>query len=119
MIDWSKVRHFRRSEFGQGEPGIEPDARLVELLDEARAVAGIPFIVTSGLRTKRRNAEVGGASESAHVTGHAVDLRAPTGRHRYLIISAGLEVGFSRIGIYPGHVHLDTAEHLPQAVIWR
>ena len=119
MIDWRKVRYFRRHEFGVGEPGVEPDPELVRLLDEARAIAGVPFVVTSGLRTARRNAEVGGAQNSAHLTGHAADIRCPTSRHRMLMLEALLEVGFRRIGVrYPAHIHVDTRRDLPQDIIW-
>ena len=101
-----------------GDPGVEPDPDLVRLLDEARAAAGIPFVITSGLRTQERNGEVGGADASAHVTGHAVDIRCATGRHRFLILRALLEVGFRRIGVYDRHIHADTQQNLPQDVIW-
>ena len=118
MIDWTKVRYFKRTEFGQGEPGVEPDPHLVHMLDEARHIAGIPFVV-SGLRTKRRNKEVGGAPNSAHLTGHAADIRCPTSRHRMIMLQALLEVGFRRIGVrYPAHIHVDTRRDLPQDVIW-
>ena len=119
MTDWSEIQHFRRGEFGQGESGVEPDPELVRLLDEARKIAGVPFVITSGLRTARRNAEVGGAPNSAHLTGHAADIRCPSGRHRMLMLQALLEVGFRRIGVrYPGHIHVDTRRDLPQDVIW-
>jgi len=78
-MDWSKVRYFDRAEFGEGEPGIEPDEGLVRMLDEARHVSGIPYQITSGLRTKEHNAAVGGAPTSAHLTGHAVDIAALLG----------------------------------------
>ena len=118
-IDWHRIRYFRRHEFGQGEPDVEPDPDLVRMLDEARAVAGIPFVITSGLRTRARNSKVGGAPNSAHLTGHAADIRCPTSRHRMLMIEAMLEVGFRRIGVrYPAHIHVDTRQDLPQDVIW-
>ena len=117
-MDWSTVRHFTRAEFKQGNPGVEPDPELVRMLDEARRIAGVPFVIESGLRTTERNAQVGGANESAHLTGHAVDIRCPTGRHRFLIVQAALEVGFRRIGVANSFIHLDNAPHLPQDVIW-
>ena len=118
MTDWDRVRYFRRQEFGQGEPGVEPDSELVRLLDEARAAAGIPFVINSAIRTSERNAAVGGAPTSAHLSGHAVDIRAPTSRHRYKILEAALMVEFRRIGIGKGFIHLDTDLTKPQDVIW-
>lgn len=117
-MDWDEIRYFKRSEFGVGEPGVQPDERLVRLLDEARAVAGVPFKITSGLRSRERNKQVGGADTSAHLTGHAVDIRCPTSRHRFLMLQALLEVGFERIGVYPAHLHVDTSPSSPAAVIW-
>ena len=117
MIDWDKVRYFRRHEFGQSGD-IEPDAELVRLLDEARHYAGIPFVVTSGIRSPERNTEVGGAPTSAHLTGHAVDIRCPTSRHRHKILEAAMMVGFRRIGIGQGFLHLDTDPAKAQDIIW-
>ena len=117
MIDWHRVRYFRRAEFGR-HGDVEPDPLLVEMLDEARQYAGIPFVITSGIRSPERNAEVGGAEESAHLTGHAVDIRCPTSRHRHKILEAALLVGFRRIGIGKGFIHLDTDPEKPQDVVW-
>lgn len=120
-MNWKGIRYFKRHEFGQGDEGVEPDQTLVELLDDARHIAGIPFVINSGggLRTTERNAEIEGASEnSAHLRGYAADIRAPTGRQKYLIMQAALEVGFRRIGVYRNHIHLDTDPDLPQDVIW-
>lgn len=117
MIDWNQIKHFKRAEFGHAL-GVEPDDALVLMLDDAREIAGIPFRITSGIRSKEDNLRVGGARNSAHLTGHAVDLRAPTGRIRSQMLRALIAVGFNRIGIYPGHLHVDTAVGLPQDVVW-
>lgn len=117
MIDWDQIRYFKRHEFGHGE-GVEPDRKLVEMLDEARHAAGVPFVINSGIRTPERNAEVGGAAESAHLTGHAVDIRCPTGRHRMKMLDALLTVGFRRIGVAKTFIHVDTDLTKPQDTIW-
>lgn len=50
--------------------------RLVtNILDPLREEWGKPIIVTSGYRSVRLNAAVGGARSSQHVTGEAVDIR--------------------------------------------
>ncbi len=59
--------------------GVHPD--LVGVVLEALAVSPINFMVTEGLRSPRRQAELvrAGASRtlnSRHLTGHAVDLAA-------------------------------------------
>lgn len=59
--------------------GVHPD--LVALVEMAKTLSPIDFIVTEGLRTKARQAQLvaAGASKtqnSRHLTGHAVDIAA-------------------------------------------
>jgi uncharacterized protein YcbK (DUF882 family) len=117
MTYWSHVRHFKRSEFGRNGD-IEPDENLVRMLDRARDIAGIPFQINSGVRSPERNAEVGGVDTSAHLTGHAVDIRCATSRHRFVMVCALIEAGFRRIGCAKTFIHVDTDPDKPQDVIW-
>ena len=89
------------------------DEKFVELLDFAREVAGIPFVITEGLAS-------GGShvANTAHSRGLAVDLRVHDGLSRMKIIKSLLAVGFKRIGIYDRHVHVDIDDSLPQDVLW-
>lgn len=105
---------------------------FVNLLDKARELAGIPFIITSGFRS-------GGTS--SHSKGLAVDLKCKTSRDRFLIVKSALdpEVAVNRIGIYvkpfkcpgctvliksgdvefkTGHVHIDASLSHDQNVMW-
>jgi Peptidase M15 len=60
--------HFSSHDGGLHDPdGTLIDARLMELLDEAREQAGASFIATSGYRPPAVNAAAGGASDSAHL----------------------------------------------------
>lgn len=96
-------------------------------LDQARHIAGIPFKITSGLRTLAKNESTPGAvSDSAHLQGLAVDLAVENDHEVYRIITAGVSVGITRYGIYintegrPTHVHMDMATddaHVSE-VIW-
>jgi len=117
MTDWHAVKYFTRDEFGYAE-GVEPCPYLVQLLDFARAKAGLPFRITSGIRTPERNAEVGGSAASAHLTGHAVDVYAENSAARFAIIQAALDVGFTRIGAGRTFVHLDTDTSKPSPAFW-
>jgi len=62
--------------------GVHPD--LVKVVRRAEEITSVPFIVTEGLRTAERQAELvkAGASktlQSRHLTGHAIDLAALVG----------------------------------------
>jgi len=107
MIDWHDIRYFERHEFGYHDD-VEPDPMLVMKLDEARLFAARPFVITSGIRSPEHNAKVGGAPNSAHLTGHAVDIRCVDNRTRWHMIDALMTVGFRRVFVYPRHIHVDT-----------
>jgi hypothetical protein len=94
------------------------DSELVSKLDWARGRAGIPFVITAGLRTADHNDAVGGVKDSSHLRGLAVDLRLEDGVHRFKMVNALLLVGFKRIGVYDKHVHVDIDPTLPQEVMW-
>lgn len=94
------------------------DLNLVMMLDQARDRAGIPFIITSGFRTPEHNAEVGGAKNSAHLRGNAVDIKANNDLERYRILEALWFYNANRIGIYNDHIHVDNDPTLTPRVIW-
>ena len=63
--------------------GVHP--ALVKVIEAAMRESKVPFLVTEGLRTKARQAELvkAGASKtmnSRHLTGHAVDIVPIVGR---------------------------------------
>ena len=62
------MRYFDTSEFDSpDEPGSGQymDDEFLEMLDNARHMAGIPFIINSGYRTKAANRDAGGLKNSA------------------------------------------------------
>jgi len=90
------------------------DHGFIQKLDKAREIAGIPFIITSGLRSPEKNQSViGSVPDSAHLKGLAVDLRVTSSRDAALIVDAAKAAGIDRRGIYvdsywnPRHIHLD------------
>ena len=117
MIDWPSVRYFTRDEF-RYHADVEPDPALVRMLDNARGIAGIAFVINSGIRSPERNAEVGGVLESPHLSGHAVDIRVRNGAERFAIVAALLACGARRIGVARTFVHVDTDPGKPQEVLW-
>ncbi len=97
--------------------GLKPE--LVEKLDKARDIAGIPFVINSGYRTLNKNDDVGGVEDSSHLKGEAVDLRARNSNEHFLITKALMQVGFNRISRkYPNHIHVDIAKDKPQDVLF-
>lgn len=48
--------------------------RLAGVLEEVRALAGLPMVITSGFRGLALNAAVGGSKTSAHTQGLAADF---------------------------------------------
>lgn len=108
-----KWEHFTTEEVEGLQTG------LVDMLDEARELAEIPFIITSGYRTPERNdALPDSAKNSAHLYGLAVDLMSFSSVARFRIVKSLLEVGFNRIGIYEKHIHVDVDESKPEGVMW-
>ena len=48
----------------------------MRVVDEIRRRANVPITITSAIRCPTRNAQVGGVSNSLHLTGQAADLSA-------------------------------------------
>lgn len=79
---WEGIKHFDKSEFAckcggkycKGYP-VEPQLKLIRVADAIREKADKPAIVTSGIRCTRHNANVGGVSNSRHLSGKAMDFR--------------------------------------------
>jgi hypothetical protein len=97
--------------------GVVPE--LMALLDKARDVSGIPYIITSGLRTvAENNALANAVSDSAHLTGEAVDLSYSTTTRRLLILKGLYAVGIRRLGMGLTYIHADISKTLPQDVFF-
>lgn len=109
----SKYQHFQDNEV----EGL--DETFVQKLDQARGLSGVPFIITSGLRSPSENQSIPNAvQDSAHLSGLAVDLAVADSQSRFLVVKALLDCGFNRIGIYSAHVHVDDSKTLPPNVMW-
>lgn len=79
-------------------------ANRLQVLRDVYFPAGI--IISSGYRTKERNALVGGSSESLHMDGLAADIQVP-GKSPRDVYSLLNTVWSGGLGIYDGHVHVD------------
>lgn len=109
----SNYRYFKDEEL----KGL--DLELCAMLDRARGLAGIPFVITCGLRTPDQNdALAESVKDSAHLTGNGVDLACVDSPTRYAMLRGLILAGFNRIGIYSAHIHADNSPTLPQNVCW-
>lgn len=87
------------------------------VLDEAREVSGIPFIINSAYRSPEHPLSIKNPS-SSHIKGLAVDIKATDSKTRFKIVQALMTVGFTRIGIADTFIHVDLDLDKTQNVIW-
>lgn len=116
-VDWKKVKYFKKTEFQcdcggkfcDGYPAeLDPD--LIAVLEKARASFGKPMIITSGVRCKKRNAQLSGSiPNSRHLSGKAADVyfQGDAGNNEGLVkwFQKQSAVNYSYTGF--GAVHVD------------
>ena len=119
---WDEIEFFKREEFRcqcggkycDGFPA-EPAEETVRMCDEIRRRAGVPINVSSGLRCTTHNAEVGGVSNSRHLTGQAADLissLSPSELHEIAVAVAQEQIpGRGGIGLYSWGIHVDNGTY--------
>ena len=119
------LRYFTDDEFkckcstNNGEScGMDISLELKALIDNARDIAGVPFVINSGARCETYNAKVGGRPNSAHLEGMAVDIKCTDSRSRSIIERAFCELGVTRKGVYKSFLHFDVSKARPQNVTW-
>lgn len=88
------------------------------MLDKAREIAGVPFVITSGYRCEEHNRNVGGSPTSSHLYGWAVDIQAQGDRNRFAILQGLVKAGFTRIGIAKNFIHADNDPQKSSGVSW-
>ena len=115
------MRYFNFEEFDSpDEPGSghNMDDTFLEMLDEARAIAGVPFAITSGFRTPAHNRKVKGTKGSSHMQGLAADIACADSYTRAIIVNALMDAGFMRIGIADTFIHCDCDTQKPEPRFW-
>ena len=93
------------------------------MLNEARTLANIPFIINSACRCIVHNSDVGGSKDSAHISTNekectAIDIKTINSRTRSIIVDALIKAKFTRIGISEDFIHADTDRNKSQKVMW-
>lgn len=114
---WSESKYFARAEFAcpcgrcGGFPA-EPSKALVRVSNQIRAHFGRPMLPSSGVRCPEHNAEVGGVSNSRHLSGRALDFSIPgvpvaevLAYTRQLQTTGKLHYTYEMVGT--GHIHID------------
>lgn len=103
-------RYFTEDEFKRANPSCslsDMDVEFMSRLDEARHIAGVPFVINSAYRSKQYELSKGRTGTSSHCLGLAVDIRCTNGFNRLFIIQSLLKMGFSRIGVHKHFIHVD------------
>lgn len=130
LNDWN-CKNFTREEV-KCKCGCElsnMDFNMMGKLQKARDWLDQPIYITSGCRCEHNNRIAGGKVDSSHLCSRtkkacACDVkltpenRPMTSGERFLLITALLEAGFRRIGIYDGVIHGDCDTAKPQRVVW-
>ena len=113
------TKNFDSSEFSCNCCGLSNiSGKLVKMLQVARDIADIGFIITSATRCPVHNKKSGGLASSAHLAGYAVDISANNGRERQIILAALIKAGFIRIGISKHFIHVDIDPTKPSPTVW-
>ena len=120
-------KNFVASEFASPDllgSGENMKDEFMELLQESRVIAGVPFRITSGFRTQAYHDDLGrrgyktSKGRSAHQDGYAADIACKDSTRRWLIINSLLLAGFNRIGIASTFIHVDNSPKKSPNCIW-
>lgn len=90
---------------GLNRAAENPD--FMAALNTARELYGRPIRVTSMTRCKAHNRAIGGASNSTHLQGRAVDIACNDPADRAALHDALWKAGFRRFEFSAVHVHAD------------
>lgn len=107
---WLMSKYFKEIETNMSK-------EFLFVLDEAREIAGIPFIINSAYRSPEHPLSIKNPS-SSHIKGLAVDIKATDSKTRFKIVQSLLKVGFTRIGIADTFIHVDLDLDKTKNVIW-
>ncbi len=89
----------------------EMKPEFMEVLQKLRDLCGFPLVITSGYRCPRHNKAVGGALNSSHMKGIAVDIdisQMPEERREKLLEAIKSIKEIKGVGIAKSFIHIDT-----------
>jgi hypothetical protein len=90
---------------------------LIGMLDGARELAKVPFVINSAFRCVTHNANEGGRDRSAHTYGLAVDIACSNNHARFRIMYGLIKAGFTRIIVYKSFIHADIDGTKPNEIL--
>jgi uncharacterized protein YcbK (DUF882 family) len=109
--DFQLSKDFNLKEFECTHPDhhhVMVDSVLVEKLQKLRDRLRLPLSIISAYRCPERNKQVGGAKNSYHAQGMAVDISLHNQiLDTEIISSLARKIGFNGIGLYDDFMHLD------------
>ena len=103
---------------GLENPNVEEFTELMDMVQDLRTWAGVPFVVTSGYRSPEHPIEARKKKPGQHSKA-AIDFRVPT-KDCYRIVGKAYEMGFTGIGINltgdagSRFIHLDIRTSAPR-----
>ena len=112
---WDEIKYFNKSEFAckcgrrycNGYPA-EPKEKLIRVADKIRENLGGAATVSSGVRCSQHNSNVGGVSNSRHLSGKAMDfcVAGKTANQVLAEVNKHSEIRYT-YAIDNGYVHMD------------
>ncbi|MFW6281954.1 MAG: YcbK family protein [bacterium] len=111
MNNFQLSKNFNLQEFECTHPDhrhVRVDEKLVDKLQKLRDKINKPLVINSAYRCPERNEQVGGAKDSQHLYGKAVDVSVTNLEISVEKVKELAEkIGFNGIGLYDTFIHLD------------
>lgn len=119
---WDESEFFDREEFRcqckgrycNGFP-VEPSEELVRKCNEIRRRLGVPVSIVdaggSGVRCPQHNINVGGVTNSLHVTGNAADLHSNKSPQEMYRVAEEVLGNTGELGIYDWGIHVGIGKY--------
>lgn len=110
-------RYFKPDEFSRCNPPCDisqMDEAFMLRLDEARFLAGVPFVLNCAFRSKEHELKQGRSGSSFHTLGRAVDIRCTNPQTRSKILEGLFKANFSGIGVSKTFIHVDDRPYMSQ-----
>lgn len=110
------LRYFSPKEFTMNNGSVNVfqfmDTVFLKELDEFRHRLGFFIKPTSSYRSESFNISIGGAKNSMHLTGRAIDadITRYTGEQRAKFMQVALEMGFT-VGVSKNFFHIDNRKN--------